>query len=448
MNRMRGFLQRKFVRDTLALQIGKLGTTGLTILSSLLVARLLGTEPYGAWALAQSFFSIWQTLNLTGVSMSANTQLAMAVGAKNTTEILNVSAFYVQISTVWAVFISGALALIGPLLAGMAYSGEVQIGVLAAWLSLTTLPDALYAYVLIALQSHRSMRTLAVLQNLNQLVLLACTAAALLLNPTPEAMVLSRLAYSTLTMGLAFVFFERGRRTGLPYPPLTTIARHALRVSPRPYWRFGLWNAIDKNITGLFVDIPMQLVGIMMGKTAAGYLGIAFRTLTIPSTLTSAVFDNLQAVIPQAVGRGDFGNLRRNLRRVLIGLTVGAVLFYAAFALTAPLFVPLLFGAEWLPAVPAIAALSVYGAVTIVGGTFGPLYRALNVLRPIVLLKTLTLIIVTLSALVILRGTDAPVEAGAGALFGAWLVNVFYLLSVGFTAWVSLRGLQRQIPPA
>jgi O-antigen/teichoic acid export membrane protein len=120
MNRIRGFLQRKFVRDTLALQIGKLGTTGLTILSSLLVARLLGTEPYGAWALAQSFFSIWQTLNLTGVSMSANTQLAMAVGAKNTSEILNVSAFYVQISTVWAVFISGALALIGPLLAGMA----------------------------------------------------------------------------------------------------------------------------------------------------------------------------------------------------------------------------------------------------------------------------------------------------------------------------------------
>ncbi len=440
---MRGFLQRKFVRDTLALQIGKLGTTGLTILSSLLVARLLGTEAYGAWALAQSFFSIWQTLNLTGVSMSANTQLAIAVGAKDAAEILNVSAFYVQVSTGWALVVSSLMALVGPGLAALAYSGDSHIGLLAAGLSLTTLPDALYAYVLIALQSHRSMRTLAVLQNLNQLVLLLCTAAALILNPTPEAMVLSRLAYSTLTMALAFVFFERGRRGGLPYPSLLHICRHALRVSPRPYWRFGLWNAVDKNITTLFVDVPIQLVGIYVGKAAAGYLGIAFRALTIPSMLTSAVFDNLQAVIPQAVGRGDFGNLRRNLRRVLLGLSVGAIVFYAAFALTAPLFVPLLFGAEWLPAVPAIAALSVYGAVTIVGGTFGPLYRALNVLRPIVLLKALTLTGVGLFGLLVLRGNGTTMEANAGALFGVWLVNLFYLFSIGGTAWVSLRGLRR-----
>ncbi len=46
-------------------------------------------------------------------------------------------------------------------------------------------------------------------------------------------------------------------------------------MSPRPYWRFGVANAIDKNIAQLFTQIPLQLVGIFAGARAVGYLSLA-----------------------------------------------------------------------------------------------------------------------------------------------------------------------------
>lgn len=436
---IRAFLQRKFVRDTLALQIGKIGTTGMTILSSVLVFRLLKPEAYGAWALTFSFFTIWQTLNLTGVNISTSTRLAMAVGARDEPEILNLTAFYVQMSTVWAVISTLILALIGPAIAGLAYDGDSHIGILSVWLSLTVLPDALYSLVIIAFQSQRAMRTLAVLQNINQLVLLAVTIAALLINPTPEGMVASRLVYSFSTLVIALSFYQRMRQDfAIPYPTFGKILWGSLRVSPRPYWRFGVLNAIDKNVANLYTEIPLQIVGIYGGKAAAGYLELAFKAMTLPSVFTSAIFDNLQAAVPQAVGRRDFARLQRNFTRVMLTLTLGAVGFYVLFALFVPIFVPLIYGTDSIPAVPVIQVLSVYGAVTMVGGIFGPLYRALDLMLPALFIKIAALIIVLLPGLVLF-------QQGSDALSGGWMVNGLLVVSTLLTAAVTLPALRKKV---
>lgn len=451
-------LRRKFVRDTLALQIGKIGTTLMTLISSLLVVRLMGTENYGAWSLAQSFFTIWQALNLTGVNVSTSTRLAMAVGAKDEATILDLMAFYVQVSVIWAVVLTGVMGVTGPLLAGMAYRGDQQIGVLAVWLSLTVLPDAVYSLVIITLQSQRAMRTMAVLTNINQLVLLVCTAGALLISPTAESLVVSRLVYSVSTMLIALGFYQRERvGYAVLYPTFGDIIRRARSISPRPYWRFGFLNALDKNIANLYTEIPLQLVGIYAGKAAAGYLEVGFKALTIPATFTSAVADNLQAVIPQAVGRRDFVHLRQNLMRVLMLMSVAAIGFYGLFALGVPFIVSFL-GARWIPSIPVITALSVYGAVTMVGGIFGPLYRALNLLRPAIIVKLISLGVVILPGLMVLQqvvnseqvwsigGLVMPFQAQlqqSGAVVSAWMVNGLLLISVVLTALVTLPRLRR-----
>lgn len=437
--RIRAFLQRKFVRDTLTLQIGKIGTTGMTILSSVLVFRLLRPEAYGAWALTFSFFTIWQTFNLTGVNISTSTRLAMAVGAQDEPEILNLTAFYVQMSTAWAVISTLVLVLIGPTIAGLAYNGDSQIGVLSVWLSLTVLPDALYSLVIIAFQSQRAMRTLAVLQNINQFVLLIATLVTLLVNPTPEGMVASRLVYSFSTLVIALIFYQRMRQDfAIPYPHFGKILWGALRVSPRQYWRFGVLNAIDKNVANLYTEIPLQIVGIYGGKAAAGYLELAFKAMTLPSVFTSAIFDNLQAAVPQAVGRQDFARLQRNFTRVMLTLTLGAIGFYVVFALIVPLFVPLIYGLDSIPAVPVIQVLSVYGAVTMVGGIFGPLYRALDLMLPALFIKIAALIIVLLPGLVLF-------QQGSNALSGGWMVNGLLVISTLLTAAVTLPALQKKV---
>jgi O-antigen/teichoic acid export membrane protein len=440
-DRLRSLLGRKFVQDTLALQVGKVVVLAISFISSVVVLRLLGPEGFGVWTLAQSFFTIWQSPNLTGIGPSTSTRLAIAIGARNEREILNNMAFYVKVAVAWGVLNTTLLALLGPPIAARVYESGAQIGVLAAVLSLTLIPDAMYNLALIALQARRSMRMVTVVQNVNQLTLFTCYVGALLVSPTVESLMIGRLIYSVATMLIALAAYQqRLSQDGLVYPTTRAVLTRSLTVSVRPYWRFGVANALDKNLGGLFMEIPTQLVGILTGNAQAGYLEASFKGIRLVSHLTSAVFDNMQAFVPQAVGRKDYAGLWRNFLRVLAVLIVGAVGFYGAFAVAAyfyaPLVVTVLYGAAYSPVAPLIPVVAVYAAVDTIGGIFGPLYRALRLMRAAILVKIISLLVVFVPGVWLIQQTGAP--------GGAWMINALYMVSVALTALVCLPELQQR----
>lgn len=453
----RRFLQRKFVRDTLALQVSKLVSVGISFVSSVLIARLMGPSAYGEWALVASFVAIWQSFNLTGIGPSTVTRLSAAVGAKNADEVLNLMGFYVKIAFIWAALCFAFLLLFGAPLASWLYSYDVtllstpllpvtykipepRIGTLAAIYTLVLLPDSLYNLVVIALQSRRSMQIAAVLENVNLMLLAACVVAALVVSPTAPGMLAGRLMYSYSTMFLALWLYRRERTVGeLHYPILSAIINRGRTVPIRPYWRFGFAIALDRNIAAFFVQIPMQIVGIFAGKEAAGYLQLALKAMQLPNTLTSAVFDNMQTVVPQAIGRRDYANLWRNFNRVIGVLAIGAVGFYSLLVLLVLLvgepIAAFLYGNAWIPAVPLLPAIAVYGAVTTVGGVFGPLYRALGLMRSAIIVKIAALIVGSAVGIVLVQQM--------GALGGAWMVSITFTLSITFTAIITLPVLRQ-----
>jgi PST family polysaccharide transporter/lipopolysaccharide exporter len=438
---LRRLLRRKFVQDTLVLQVGKITASAISFISSVVVLRLLGPAGFGAWTLAQSFFIIWQTPNLTGIGPATSTRLAIAIGARNEREILNNMAFYVKVAVAWGVLNTGLLALLGPPIAANAYESGAHIGELAALLSFTLIPDALYGLAVIALQARRSMRVVAALQIVNQLTLVASYIGALLISSTVESLVIGRLVYSVTTMLIALSVYQRLRtQDGVVYPSMRAVLARALAVPVRPYWRFGVANALDKNLGGLFMEIPTQMVGILSGNAQAGYLEASFKGITLVNQLTSAVFDNMTAVVPQAVGRGDYAGLRRNFRRVLAVLIVGAVGFYGVFAIAAYFYAPLvvapIYGAEYDPVAPLIPVVAVYGAVVTIGGIFGPLYRALRLMRRAIVVKLITLLVVFFPGIWLVQQ--------AGALGGAWLISLMYLLSIALTAALTLPVLNQK----
>jgi O-antigen/teichoic acid export membrane protein len=343
------------------------------------------------------------------------------------------------VSLLWAALSITALLLVGPQLTALLYTGTpdpARIGLLAGLLAFSLLFDPLYNLVLIALQSRRQMRALAIMQNLNQLVLTVCLAGAALIDPEPETMVAGRLLYSALTFALAVAAYLHLRDDhAVPYPPPGAVLRRAVTVSYRPYWRFGLLTAVDKNLARLMLQIPLQLTGIHAGVAAAGHLQLALRGIQQAGLLTSAVFDNLAAVVPAAVGRGDYARLWRNFRRVLLVLAIGALLFYGAVALLAPLLIVPVFGAEWEPALPLIAILALFGMMTTIGGVFGPLYRAFDQMRAAVLAKIAGLLPLLAGPALI------AIEGAAG---GAWLMSAGLLISVTLTAAFTLPELRRR----
>jgi O-antigen/teichoic acid export membrane protein len=436
-HRLRALLRRKFVRDTLTLQAGKLVNTGLSLLVWILTIRLMGIDNYGVWGLMLSFFHIWQAFQLTGVGMSTTNRLPIAIGQDNPGEILNLMGYYVKIMLAWSAFTLLMLALFAPAAAAALYDGDPRIGQLAAWFALTVAADALYTLVIIALQSRRLMRQMALLQNLNQVALALCVVVAMLVAPTPESMVAARIVYSYGTLLLAFAFYKRLRgAAAVPFPSLRAVFARAVGVPVRGYWRSDLLMALDKNISNLYTQIPVTLVGVLSGETAAGYLRTALDGVTRAGILTEAVLLNMQAVVPQAVGRGDYAWLRDNFGRVLRGMALLGVAFYTLLGLSAPLLLPLLLGAEAAPAVPAFVVLMGFGVITAVGGIFGPLYRAFDLLGAAFGIKLITTLVMLPLGVFLIQRLDA--------VGGAWLINGLYALSVGLTALWMLPALQRR----
>jgi O-antigen/teichoic acid export membrane protein len=460
--RLRQLLRRKFVQDTLALQIGSIVRVAVNFISSVLIARLMGPTAYGEWALTASYFAIWQAFNLTGIGPSTMTRLSAAVGARDSDEALNLLAFYVRMVVLWAIPCIALMTLVGIPLASRLYSDSIPvlglavfpetwtqpnalIGIMAAIYAWVLLPDGFYNLVITALQSRREMRMVAILQDVNALILGASVVIALIISPTLPGIIFGRLAYSVISMVIALLIYERVRTGGkLVYPPFMQIIARARHVPMRSYWRFGFVIALDRNVSNLLVQIPMQITGIFVGTEAAGYLQLALRAIQLPNNLTSAIFDNMQAVVPEYVGRGNYRGLLRNFNRALLILLIGSVAFYSLLALFVVVLgtglVTVVYGTDWLPALPFIGALCIFGAVTTVGGIFGPLYRALNLVTPAMFSKVLVLVAGILPGIWL-------VDQASG-LGGAWMINLLFAASVLLTAFITLPVLrQRALEP-
>ncbi len=434
--RVGGVLRRKFVRDTLTLQIGKVGVLALGILASVVIPVRLGTVNYGLWQLALSLYGIWQTLNITGMLPSAQTRLAEAVGAEDDDALLETLAVFVRVLLIYCTFSTVSLMLAAPLLARLYDAGAI-IPTLAVLLTLTQPTELFYHLLMITFSSRRQMRHVAIMQNINQAVLVGTGVVAVWLSPTPYAIMTARLVYSLVTFVMIVTVYQRTLdHATVTYPPLGAVLRRVPGASVADYWRFGVTTALDKNVANLYTQIPVQMAGVLLGTSAAGLVGFALNVMRQQAFFTSAVMDNMQAVVPQAVGREDYARLWSNFSQVLLVLLVGGIGFYGVFALAAPLVVQWLFPPEWAGSVPLLRVLAVFGAVTTVGGVFGPLYRAFDFVRGALVIKVV--------ALVVMVPVGMWLMQSLGAVGSAWMISLLFMLTVSLTAWMTLPELRKR----
>jgi len=434
------------VRDTLILQVGKFGVIGLGALSSLMVWRLLQPEAFGVYATAESFLALWHTLDLTGVGTALNTRLGLAIGARQPEEVLDVMAFFVKVSTVVQVSIALLIGVLGAGVAASLYDNP-QIGLIAAGLGVASIADALYGMLTTTFLARRRMSTLAALLIANQGALALCMIGAAVISPTPISLLIGRLIYSYGTLIMAIIVYSRARDAidgeEMAFPALPDVIRHMWRAPVRKYLRFGAANAIDKNLATLYIQLPTQITALVSGSAAVGYLNFALSAIVQAGVLMSAIFDNLQAVVPQAVGRGDYAALWRNFGRILAALAIGGAVFFGVVGLVSPAIVPWVLGPEWIPAVPALITLTFYGALTTAGGVFGPLYRALDIMGAALFAKIVPLITVLPIGAAILLSTPGLSDQAA-AVGGGWMINCLFIGSVTITGMLTLRELRRR----
>jgi len=145
----------------------------------------------------------------------------------------------------------------------------------------------------------------------------------------------------------------------------------------------------------LITNIDNAVIGKMLGMEALGFYMIAYTISNLPATQITHLVGRVMFPTYSKL-QDDRDTLRRAYLKTL--KYVSMLTIPAAFGIfvIAPDFVNVVLGEKWMPAVPALQVLCVFGIIRSIAATFGPIFQATGnpkILRDISLLKLVLLLI-------------------------------------------------------
>jgi PST family polysaccharide transporter/lipopolysaccharide exporter len=197
---------------------------------------------------------------------------------------------------------------------------------------------------------------------------------------------------------------------------------------------FGKWITGSSILYFLYNEGDDVFVGWLLSPVALAYYQYAYRMSNAPATELSQViagvmfpaFSKFQTDLPRL--RESYLNTVRLVSFVAVPMGIG-------FAVVAPAFVAAAFGSEWLPMVPAMQLLAVYGVYRAVGKTMGALWKSVG--RPDYITKTSLLKVLVIAALIY------PATARWGITGTAVLVlGVNLVVSMPINLYITARVLE------
>jgi PST family polysaccharide transporter/lipopolysaccharide exporter len=187
----------------------------------------------------------------------------------------------------------------------------------------------------------------------------------------------------------------------------------------RELFGYGKW-IMGAGITAFLLGQGDDVfVGWFLGATALGFYQLGYRLASAPAAEVTKVIS--ATMLPTyAKLQDDRAAVREAYFRVLQFTSFLTFPMSVGILVTAPAFVAGVLGPEWLPMVPVLQALTLWGLLLSVGANVGPLFRALG--RPDLETKVQAAKLV-LVALLVYPATDAYGLVGtAGAVVAASLL--------------------------
>ena len=206
------------------------------------------------------------------------------------------------------------------------------------------------------------------------------------------------------------------------FPDLNHLTYVAKKVDFKKYFGFTFWVALDRNMGNVFMALPVILTGIYVSasevsffKLAFGYTNLALSLLGPISVLLNVEFPKLQIE--------DKEKLTENFKKVSLYSLALSVLLTVAAVIVSPIAFKILYGENFLPSVPYVAGLIIYGALYGIGVGLGPMWRAVNKVKVSIFINSVIL--------------------GVGIPLGLWLIKNYGLWGsvIMVTVWFSVSHL-------
>ncbi|MBK8646287.1 MAG: lipopolysaccharide biosynthesis protein [Gemmatimonadetes bacterium] len=392
--------------------------------STLLVANLLGPDPYGLIGMASVFLGLVSTLTEFGLG-TAIISLRKLSAEQNR-----------QLNT-----IALGLGIVGALLTcaaawplGWAYREE-QLPMIIVAMSSTFVLSALRIVPTAQLQRDLLFRKLAILETLQSVIFAAANVVFALLGFGVWTLVMG----SVISQAVGTILTWVARPERFAWPRRDSLAGALSFSSHVLISRLGWY---------LYSNADFAVAGLVFGKSVLGAYTLAWQFASIPIDKISAMIARVTPAYFAAAQDDDptMRSILLNITEALAFLTLPATF---GLALVAPEFVRLILGPEWSAAIVPLQLLSIYAS-----------YRSLVTVLPQVLTVkgdtrwTMWLGVWTAIALPI--GFLIGSRVGPGGIAAAWIIVYplftmpLYLrtfAAIGLTRepylrvlWPSLRG--------
>jgi O-antigen/teichoic acid export membrane protein len=326
-----GILQR-VTRNFLALTASLILERGVSFVLFLIIARRLGADALGEYALALSFLAIFETVSVFGQNLLVVREVVR--DRDNAGRYLVNSSALVLIAAVLCGIIMPASARV------LGYPAQTVFYVGLA--ALILIPDSLSAVPEAVLQAWERMEFITLFRFVTNL-LGAGLAIGLLLTGAGLAVVFYTLLAQRILLTILYAVVVRQRLPGpLSWRPDLDFFRRLAQLS---------WTFLGMSVfSAVFKNVDMLILRGLADAAEVGYYSAADRPVQVAGLLgpivMTAIFPSLTATF-----RGDPERFAQLLETTLRGLAAFTPLIAMLFTLAAPAFVGVAYGAGYTAAV-------------------------------------------------------------------------------------------------
>jgi O-antigen/teichoic acid export membrane protein len=431
--RVRRLIAHRFVQDTAVLQIG----AGLGMIvqaaAGVLVARILAPDLFGQYSLAFSVASIATLLLGSGVADAIAPTVSRAWAQADMAGVRQAYGFFAKFMGA-AALLTTVIILCLPIVTKQVY-GTVMIGQAAGIVVIASLISAtVFTLTQLSLQVAGRIRALAGL-SFSDGVVRYTAVLALAATFGFYGAASGHLVGALITAIIATTLFNRLGRLHALLPRLQKMPALARATSWRPLLGPTLWVMADRNLAMLYGALPVAMVGLYATSTEVAYFKLAFGYMILALGLLGPISTLLNVKFPtlQVAHRAHLLPAFLRVTFYATGLSTAVTIGVLALA---PLVFRMLYGQEYLPAVPYVWGFGIFGAFFGLGVGLGPLWRAVDRVRMSILINLAVL------------STGVPLGIWLMTQWHLWgavaMVTLWYTSSHVISFWYLVRLLQRE----
>lgn len=416
--RIRAVLARRFVRHAALLQVGTVGAMLVQAVANIVVARQLGPDQFGRYAIAMSLAAVGSVLLGAGAADAMAPVVSRARHERDERGLQNAFLFlgkFVLISGLVVIVLGCLLPVVAERLYADTAIGWFALSVLVA----SALSTLLFTPTQLGLQVFGRIGGLSALTFADQAIRQALVVGLVIAGFGVAGASAGHLVGAVVVVGVSAGAWHllRSAAPALPTIPAFWVEQP---TDGRRYIAPALWVLVDRNVAMLYGAAPVALAGMFLATADVSYVKVAFGWVTLAlsvlgpvSVLLNTELARIQVQEPERLGW-------QFTRVTLAAVCASSIVTLGAAVVARPIFL-LLYGVDYLPAVPLVYWLVPFGMLFGLGIALGPMWRALNRVRVSILINCLVL------------GTGIPLGMFAmsrwGALGAIAMVTGWYTVS-------------------